>query len=226
MTPVVELHLRWMIDRAKSVVQKEGVMALLRRMKHRLRSMLRGEATLTPYAIRDVRDQYRRWRHQHAMTGERLDAIRRDVASLPHYPVLSFAMPLTGGQPQWIASAIGSFLDQVYPHWELWICAVGDLTETARQIACDAALKDQRIKLLQPAEGNSIGSMVKVLSSLSNASFVGLMRPDDQLAPEALFEMARCITRYSDTDVIFSDHDVIASDGEYVDPFFQARLES
>ncbi len=47
------------------------------------------------------------------------------------------------------------------------------------------------------------------------------MRPDDQLAPEALFEMARCITRYSDTDVIFSDHDVIASDGEYVDPFFK-----
>jgi hypothetical protein len=127
-----------MIDRAKSVVQKEGLMALLRRMKHRLRSMLRGEATLTPYAIRDVRDQYRRWRHQHAMTGERLDAIRRDVASLLQYPVLSFAMPLNGGQPQWIASAIGSFVDQVYPHWELWICAVGDLTETARQIASEA----------------------------------------------------------------------------------------
>jgi O-antigen biosynthesis protein len=221
LTPVVELHLRWMIDRAKSVVQKEGLMALLRRMKHRLRSMLRGEATLSPYAIRDVRDQYRRWRHQHAMTGERLDAIRRDVASLLQYPVLSFAMPLYGGHPQWIASAIGSFLDQVYPHWELWICAVGDLTETARQIASEAALKDHRIKLLQPAEGNSIGSMVKVLSSLSNASFVGLMRPDDQLAPEALFETARCITRYSDTDVIFSDHDVIACDGEYVDPFFK-----
>ena len=184
-------RLDWLVGRGRAVVQREGLVAGVARALHKMARILRGEATVTPFGAGELRHQYRRWRHQHAMTGERLDAIRRDVASLPHYPVLSFAMPLTGGQPQWIASAIGSFLDQVYPHWELWICAVGDLTEPVRQIASDAALKDQRIKLLQPAEGNSIGSMVKVLSSLSNASFVGLMRPDDQLAPEALFETAR-----------------------------------
>ena len=219
--PILGVDWRWALGRAKSVVHSEGLIALLRRVAHRLTSVVRGESAITPFASDDRRRQYRAWQRQHALTSERIDAIRKTVPSLGRSPVLSFAMPLTHDRPQWVTAAIGSFIAQVYPHWELWIYAAGQVHEQARQVAEKAAHADARIKFIGQTSADPITSMLSAFSTLPKETFVGLLRPDAELAPHALYEFARRAAIHPDVDVLFSDHDVITPEGEHVDPFFK-----
>jgi GT2 family glycosyltransferase len=218
--PVGGVHIRWMMDRAKSVIQNEGVVALLRRMKHRLGTMVRGDASLLPYATRDVRDQYRRWSEQHSMTRDRMEAMKRELNAFAACPVLSFAMPLADAQTSWVSNTIDSFLHQLYPHWKLYLYGPEEIHQSLIQVAKNAALQDSRIAFSGDG-GIGTRGFVETLCSRVSGTFVGLMHSGNELAPEALFEIAQRINQCSDTDVIFSDHDVIAPDGEYVDPFFK-----
>ena len=51
--------------------------------------------------------------------------------------------------------------------------------------------------------------------------FVGFLDHDDELAPDALYEVASELNHERDWDVFYSDEDKIAPDGRHVEPFFK-----
>ncbi len=209
----------WLFNRGKSVLRTEGIAAALNRMVDKLTRVIRGESALTPYATVDRGQQYRRWRQQHVLTIEQIDAIRTEQSTFESPPILSFAMSLSHARPEWVTGAVDSFLNQLYPHWELWVYPMGLVDPAVVKIISNAAQKDARIKLMRDKQGSAtIGHMLRALSS---GTFVGVMGPQNVLAAEACFEIAKRISIDSDTDVVFSDHDTISPDGEYTDPFFK-----
>ena len=53
--------------------------------------------------------------------------------------------------------------------------------------------------------------------------FVGLLDHDDLLAPDALYEVAKAVTEFEDTDVVYTDEDKVTTD---LDRTFSASLQT
>ena len=56
---------------------------------------------------------------------------------------------------------------------------------------------------------------------LATGAFVGFLDHDDELAPNALFEVAALLNAHPDTDWVYSDEDKIDGDGRRHDPYFK-----
>ena len=56
---------------------------------------------------------------------------------------------------------------------------------------------------------------------LASGDFVSFLDHDDQLAPDALLEIARRLDREPDLDIIYTDEDKKAADGRHITPFFK-----
>ena len=65
----------------------------------------------------------------------------RDVAALPHQPLISIVTPVYNTDPRWLRACIESVRRQVYPNWELCLCD-------------DASTSPETIQTLREYEGD------------------------------------------------------------------------
>ena len=56
---------------------------------------------------------------------------------------------------------------------------------------------------------------------LATGEFVGLLDHDDELPPDALFEVVKRLNKEPDLDLLYSDEDKLELDGQRVEPFFK-----
>lgn len=214
-------QITWAASRTRAVVLNEGLGPCLRRIANKLARALRGQGRLTPYETKDRNLQYRRWRERRRLTGEDLCGLREEVARLASRPAFVFAMPLASARMDWITAAIESFRTQVYPHWELRICGDERDSRALRRTIEQIAGADERITFTQCASGETTRRRAWSLLAESSGAFIGLIGQHDELAPEALLAVAKRVDACPGLELVYSDHDVIAPDGEYVDPFFK-----
>jgi GT2 family glycosyltransferase len=163
---------------------------------------------------------YRQWLAAHTPDREALARLRAAVAALPHPMRFSVVMPVYNTDPQWLRAAIESVRCQAYPHWEL--CIADDASPSEETVRCLAEYAgDPRIRMMRRAQNGHIAATSNDALALATGDFVALLDHDDELSPDALAEMAFAITAHPDADILYSDEDKIAVDGERCDPFFK-----
>ena len=178
-----------------------------------------GEYTKRPLASHP--DPYQVWLTEHTVTPEQLQQQRSEITTFSFQPTVSILMPVYNTHEPWLRRAVTSVQNQIYPHWELCICDDGSLQTAIHDLLNEFSQQDQRIHVSFSANNEGIAAASNHALQLATGEFVGLLDHDDELSPNALFEVVKYLNAHPDTDLVYSDEDKIDPQGQRVQPFFK-----
>ncbi len=207
--------------RAGNLMLTQGLLALIRKAPQVWRWGPRLVRAATRTDGRSWDEQYQLWLRAHVLTPARIGAIKRSSARLSYRPRVSIIMPVYNTEPSWLRAAIESVREQLYDNWELCIADDGSKKESTRVVLQDFEQKDNRIKVkyLEVNSGISVASNEAL--AMASGEFIGMLDHDDELKPDALYEVVKRLNEDQDRDFIYSDEDKKDPDGRLVEPFFK-----
>jgi GT2 family glycosyltransferase len=166
----------------------------------------------------EPRLRYHAWILQQLPTPDDLTRQRLAVHRWRDAPAISVVTPVYNTPPEMLRRMVQSVRRQSYPHWEL--CLVDDGSPAPWMTACLARLAagDSRIRVTRRAQNGGIVAASNDALAMATGDFVALLDDDDELDPRALFAVAREIVARRDVDAIYTDFDVIGTDGIRYEP--------
>jgi glycosyltransferase involved in cell wall biosynthesis len=150
-----------------------------------------------------------------------LESIKSEIATFNYQPVISILMPVYNVEEKWLAKCIESVQNQFYPNWELCMADDHSTDASVRPLLEKYAALDSRIKIVFRSENGHISKATNSALEIATGEFIALLDNDDELAPIALYEVAKRLNQNSDLDLIYSDEDKIDMDGKRFDPAFK-----
>jgi len=192
--------------KALGILRREGWKGLRHALKVRLRPS----------------DQlYELWQKRNCLTPEALERIAGEIENFPYRPVISVLLPVYNVAEIWLRKCIDSVLNQLYPHWELCIADDASTVPHIRRVLEEYQVKDPRVRIIFRENNGHISAASNSALSLATGEYVALLDHDDELTPDAFFEMASLIVRHPDADMVYSDEDKIDEKGRIHSPFFK-----
>jgi GT2 family glycosyltransferase len=148
--------------------------------------------------------------------------IAQAIANFRYRPKISIIMPVYNTPLEILNAAIRSVLGQHYENWELCICDDGSRTPDVKARLENWQERDPRIKVTYSAKNEGISAASNHALSLATGEFVGLLDHDDELSPDALFEVVNLLQGRPDGDIVYSDEDKLDPQGRRICPHFKA----
>lgn len=165
---------------------------------------------------------YARWlRLQSAREAAERVALAADIAVLQAPPLISVLMPVCDSPEPWLRQAINSVRGQLYPHWQLCIADDASTAAHVRPMLEAIATADARIHLTFRETRGHICLATSTALTLAEGEFVTFLDHDDELSPLALARVALEIAHHPEVDLLYSDEDLIGTDGRRYDPYFK-----
>jgi len=127
-------------------------------------------------------------------------------------------MPVYNVAPKWLKLAIQSVEKQWYENWEL--CIADDNSSNQETIEFLESIKNPKIKINYLSDNKGISTASNEALSKAVGEYVVLMDHDDELTPDALFEVVKTINEQG-AEFIYSDEDKLGMDGSYREPHFK-----
>jgi GT2 family glycosyltransferase/SAM-dependent methyltransferase len=176
-------------------------------------------------AIRRLRDDhhlsYEHWiKHVEKPANNHL-RIAQDIGGFSYKPKISIVMPVHNTPLELLDSAIRSVQAQQYENWELCICDDSSQSPELKTCLRNWLERDPRIKVTYSPKNEGISEASNRALGLATGEFVGLLDHDDELASNALYEVAKLLEKHPDADMIYSDEDKFDSHDRRVQPFFK-----
>ena len=161
---------------------------------------------------------YDAWLQQNRLTAERLRAAETRAQALQSRPLISIVMPVYNSDPRYLEMALQSVEKQIYDHWE--ICIADDASSDQRVVSFLKSYqsKNSRVKVVRLEEHGHIAGATNAAIGLAEGDFLAFLDHDDELEPTALLEVAEVLQADTDTDVIYSDHDILGENGLFHGP--------
>jgi GT2 family glycosyltransferase len=169
----------------------------------------------------EVLRYYGMWVSQAQVGFWEMARMRNGVLALAYQPRISILVPVYNTIHPWLEKALDSVLSQTYPNWELCICDDNSTEDRIRETLCLYERLDARIRVKYLEENKGIAGATNHALSLAGGEFVGLLDHDDELAPNALFEVVGLLQYHPDADLIYSDEDKIDESGKRTNPHFK-----
>ena len=185
--------------------------------------LLRDAVLHTSSRPRDIRD-YSAWVEVFGtMTPQKASALRSRLAALPkdQQRLISVVMPVHNTPERWLIRALESVREQIYDNWELCIADDASTAPHIRPVLESYAARDRRIRVVFRPENGHISAASNSALELVRGEFVALLDHDDELAPDALAEVALHLATHPGTDVLYSDEDKIDEEGRRFTPYFK-----
>lgn len=135
-------------------------------------------------------------------------------------PKISVIIPVYNPPIRFFTRAIQSIKRQPYTNWELCIADDASSDQHARPYLEELS-RDPRISVCFREENGHISAATNSAASLAKGDLLLLMDQDDELAIDALAEVALYITEHPETDLLYSDCDKIDEEGRRYDPHFK-----
>jgi GT2 family glycosyltransferase len=194
----------------------------LRRVAGRLRTEGLASVLQTvrdaPNAEGDV-DAFRRWIERNTPRPPDLERLTQKAAALTWRPRISVVTPVYNTDPQYLRACIDSVRSQIYTEWELCLADDASPREETRSVLRE--YDDPRIRVRYLARNSQISAASNAALALATGEYVALLDHDDELTPDALFEIARFLNEHRDADMIYSDEDKLDAAGARCDPYFK-----
>lgn len=150
----------------------------------------------------------------------RLERAHHRVGRLGRTPLISIVLPVHNTPLPLLRSCVDSVLAQTYPHWQL--CIADDASSGAvKSLLREYAAKDQRIHIhFRENHGHICEASNNAIDNVTG-EYLGFLDHDDELSPEALFEVSRAIEKDPEARLLYSDEDKIDEAGRRFDPHFK-----
>ena len=198
---------------AVSVIKRRGIIYFAKRAMHFVRFKWR--------PITDLNQQYKIWIKKHQLSPKKIKQIQDQSRQFEHKPLISIIMPVYNVAGEWLIKAIESVRGQYYQNWELCIVDDASTKKHIKRILRKYANQDQRIKVGYLKENQGISGASNAALSLAKGEFIGLLDNDDELSPDALYEVVKLLNQHKNADMIYSDEDHIDMRGQRVKPYFK-----
>jgi GT2 family glycosyltransferase len=163
---------------------------------------------------------YQIWLRERALSPAAIAELRQRSASFPYRPLVSVVTPVYNTDARWLRACIESVRNQAYPNWELCLADDGSTRVETRAVLREYE-GDPRIKIKILAANLGIAAASNEALALAAGEFVAFLDHDDELTPDALFEVVAHLNQHQDADVIYSDEDKLEVDGTRSDPYFK-----
>lgn len=171
------------------------------------------------------RETYATWLEQNqALLIERPELVFAKIQNMPNRPLISIVMPVYNPPLPFLKAAVGSVMNQSYPHWELCIADDRSTQSDVRPYLETLAASDPRIKIIFREKNGHISACSNSALELVSGLYTGLLDQDDELDRDALFWVAQTLTRRENVDLIYSDEDKIDEFGNRFDPYFKCEF--
>jgi O-antigen biosynthesis protein len=194
-------------------LQDEGPAGLLQQISRKKAPGLAGEGSLD--------EQYRTWLEQHVPDERRLNSLRAQWVHWTDAPLVSLLLPVYNPAPQWVEGAIASVQAQTYGRWELCIADDASDDPAIGRLLDRFAATDHRIRVAHRHANGGIAAASNTCLELASGELVGFIDHDDVLHPHALHAIVDHFRRNPDTDLAYSDQDMLRASGERANPVFK-----
>jgi glycosyltransferase involved in cell wall biosynthesis len=163
---------------------------------------------------------YQLWLREHSLSPARIAEMQEGSASLGYRPLVSVVTPVYNTDARWLRGCIESVKQQAYPNWQLCLVDDGSTKAETRTVLREYEA-DPRIKIKRMARNNGIAAASNEALTLAEGEFVAFLDHDDELTPDALFEMVAHLNQHEDADFIYSDEDKVDLDRTRSDVYFK-----
>lgn len=171
---------------------------------------------------------YQKWFEQHKASSEELGAQR--ATTLANGPKFSVVVPLYETPLGFLEDAVKSVLEQTYGNLELILVNASPENESLARKVAQCSDQDQRVVVVSLSENQGIAENTREGIAAATGDFICFLDHDDFLEPNALYEYAKILEQHSETDLIYSDEDLVeeCDQGRFVHkhPFFKPAYSS
>jgi len=181
---------------------------------------LKGSISFQAFADLGMKSPYDLWILKNEPDEAKLEQYKTEIQNFNYQPKISVVTPVYNPDVAWIKAAIESIRNQVYQNWELCL-ADASTKEDVRNCLETYAKKDSRIKVKSLSENKGISGNSNEARFLATGEYIGLLDHDDELSPDALYEVVKHLQDNPRADMIYSDEDKINLDGKRQDAFFK-----
>ena len=145
--------------------------------------------------------------------------ILSEINQFQSKPLISIVVPVYNVDVKWLKLAISSVEKQFYTHWEL--CIADDCSTNQATLQYLKSIKNSKIKIVFLEKNVNISAASNAAIALATGEYIGLLDNDDELTPDALFEVVKAINN-TGAELIYSDEDKLNMDNEYCHPYFKS----
>jgi len=165
--------------------------------------------------------QFRIWLQQHQLRTEDIKRMREELRTFRYTPLFTLIIPVYNTEEVWLRRALESVQAQLYPNWEM--CVINDASTKDYIVPTLNAYagSDPRIRLKHLSANRGMASASSEALGMATGEFIGLLDCDDELTPDALWEIVSRLNENPELDLVYSDEDKLTVDGARVDPFFK-----
>lgn len=152
-------------------------------------------------------------------------AIAAAVERMDRRPSISILTPVYDTPEPVLRRCIESVRAQLYPDWEL--CLVDDASPQPHvaEICRAYVAQDPRIRFVRRETNGHIAAASDTALELAAGEWAALLDHDDELPPQALYQVAELLARRPDLDLVFTDEDKIDLHGRRFDPWFKGAWD-
>jgi O-antigen biosynthesis protein len=170
--------------------------------------------------LQDKTDPYEQWARRSEQLRYDPERAARNIEKFNYRPVISIVMPVYNPPEQFLRKAIESVINQYYPLWQLSICDDHSSANFVRQLLEEYSSKDDRINVVFSDKNSGIVAASNLALRQATGEFIGLLDHDDELTPDALYEVVRTLQEV-EADLLYSDEDKLDQEGKRCDAFFK-----
>lgn len=165
---------------------------------------------------------YQKWIETYdTLSPTQLAEQRSKSEKFAYRPLISILVPVYNTPEKWLRKAVESVLAQTYRHWELCLADDASPAEHIKPLLSELAASDPRIKATRREKNGHISAASNSALELATGEFIALLDHDDEITPNALFEVVASLNQNADVDLIYSDEDKIDEAGRRLEPYFK-----
>ena len=189
----------------------------------RQRNIVTGSDLLPPrgFQLLQKEESYNSWLGYNQWNTRRECELKERLSKLEYSPLISVVMPVYNPPLSYLEIAIESVKRQVYESWELCIADDRSTNSAVRDFLTMVVASDPRIKVIFREENGNISRATNSAAELACGEFIAFLDNDDELAPDALGEVALYLAAHPNSDFLYSDDDKIDETGKRFAPQFK-----
>jgi GT2 family glycosyltransferase/SAM-dependent methyltransferase len=149
------------------------------------------------------------------------ESMKEDALTFSHQPLVSIVTPLYKTPLSFLNACIESVFDQVYQNWQLCLVDDGSGDPALTRRAEDFQRRDGRVVFRSLPSNSGIAVATNECLKLATGEFIAFLDHDDELSPDALYEVVKRLNVEPGLDVLYSDEDKITTDNRRYDYFFK-----
>jgi len=170
---------------------------------------------------RAVPKVYRDWLAQAEAKEPPPARVRELTGKLRQRPLISILVPTFNTPDDWLRACVDSVRAQSYPNWQLCLVDDGSTRAETRSLLKALVAEDVRIQVQCNARNLGIASATNQALAMARGELCAFLDHDDCLAPNALYHVARALSRHPRARLFYSDEDKLDAHGERCEPHFK-----